>query len=40
MWADDVHWYPLFLAGKKFEGKFCFKDTHTLVKFELDEIKT
>jgi len=22
MWPDDVHWMPLFLAGKKFKGKF------------------
>jgi ADP-ribose pyrophosphatase YjhB (NUDIX family) len=22
MWSDDKHWMPLFLAGKKFQGKF------------------
>jgi 8-oxo-dGTP pyrophosphatase MutT (NUDIX family) len=38
MWADDKHWYPLFLAGKHFEGTFHFKDTHTLVKHELTEV--
>lgn len=24
MWADDRHWIPLMLAGKKFEGRFLF----------------
>ena len=38
MWADDKHWYPLFLAGKHFEGTFHFKDTHTLVRHELTEV--
>jgi 8-oxo-dGTP diphosphatase / 2-hydroxy-dATP diphosphatase len=24
MWSDDIHWFPLLLAGKKFEGRFFF----------------
>jgi 8-oxo-dGTP diphosphatase len=24
MWADDVHWLPLLLQGKKFQGTFIF----------------
>ena len=24
MWSDDIHWIPVFLAGKKFRGKFLF----------------
>lgn len=24
MWSDDVYWFPYFLDGKKFEGKFLF----------------
>lgn len=24
MWADDQYWFPLFLSGKKFRGKFFF----------------
>src|SRR3989338_1113143 len=24
MWADDKHWLPIVLAGKKVEGKFHF----------------
>jgi 8-oxo-dGTP pyrophosphatase MutT (NUDIX family) len=39
MWADDIHWYPLFLAGKKFRGTFHFKDTHTLTQTQLQEVE-
>lgn len=38
MWADDVHWYPLFLAGKRFQGEFLFRDTHTLVAHDVWEV--
>src|SRR3989344_4771308 len=24
MWPDDRYWMPLFLAGKKFQGRFLF----------------
>jgi len=24
MWSSDLHWFPLFLKGKKFKGKFVF----------------
>lgn len=24
MWADDIHWLPLMLQGKKFQGTFVF----------------
>jgi 8-oxo-dGTP diphosphatase len=24
MWADDRHWLPLLLEGKRFEGRFVF----------------
>ena len=26
MWADDKHWLPLVLAGKKIEGEFHFNE--------------
>ena len=26
MWADDRHWLPLLVQGKKFEGIFTFSD--------------
>ena len=38
MWADDPHWYPLLLQGKKFKGHFDFVNTHTLTTFTLDEV--
>lgn len=39
MWADDKYWFPLFLAGKKFTGKFIFDETYTIVEKELNEAK-
>ncbi len=24
MWSSDMHWYPIFLSGKKFRGRFLF----------------
>ncbi len=24
MWPEDLHWFPLMFAGKKFKGKFLF----------------
>ena len=38
MWADDRHWYPLFLAGHCFTGTFHFEDTHTLVAHSLRRV--
>lgn len=38
MWADDVHWYPLFLRGSRFEGIFAFERTHELVWQQLSEL--
>jgi len=37
MWADDIHWFPYLLAGKRFRGEFDFKGhdcitSHTLVE--------
>lgn len=40
MWADDEYWFPLFLAGKKFEGKFIFNDQYIITKHELQEVAT
>lgn len=31
MWADDEHWLPLVLGGKRIDGKFTFKaDNETI----------
>lgn len=40
MWADDVHWMPAMLDGRKFDGRFVF-DGDQLLDYELhldDEI--
>ena len=39
MWQDDKHWLPLFLAGKKFRGKFIFDDLDNILNYSLDEIE-
>jgi hypothetical protein len=37
-WADDLHWLPLLLEGKRFEGEFTFRDQETMVSFDMREI--
>lgn len=37
MWADDVHWYPLYLADNQFQGTFAFTNTTQLVWHHLEE---
>jgi 8-oxo-dGTP diphosphatase len=34
MWADDVHWIPLMLKGKRFNGRFVF-DGDRLLDYRL-----
>jgi 8-oxo-dGTP diphosphatase len=34
MWADDRHWMPLMIAGKKFAGRFLF-DGDTMLGHEI-----
>lgn len=38
MWPDDIHWFPLFLAGKKFKGRFVFSQDHRIMDSVLEEI--
>ena len=38
MWSDDIHWYPLFFAGKHFKGNFLFDEEEKVIKHELKEI--
>lgn len=38
MWPDDTYWFPLFLAGKKFRGKFVFSLDHRIMDSMLEEI--
>ncbi|MFU8780699.1 MAG: 8-oxo-dGTP diphosphatase [Kiritimatiellia bacterium] len=35
MWADDRHWIPLMLTGKKFHGYFIF-DNHEMLDHRVD----
>jgi len=37
MWPDDIYWLPLFLAGKRFTGKFLFGDGDEILEKELVE---
>lgn len=39
MWADDIHWYPIFLQGSSFQGLFAFTNTHTMVWHRLVELE-
>src|SRR3989344_4954019 len=38
MWPDDVHWFPLFLEGKKFKGKFLFGENDKILEKNLEEV--
>lgn len=38
MWPDDMFWFPLFLAGKKFKGTFRFGENNVILKQELNEV--
>jgi 8-oxo-dGTP diphosphatase/2-hydroxy-dATP diphosphatase len=40
MWPDDAHWFPLFLEGKKFKGKFLFGENDTILEKELLEVES
>ncbi len=37
MWPDDRHWLPIFLEGRRFEGRFSFADNDTLLDFMMYE---
>ncbi len=37
MWPDDIHWLPLFLAGKRFKGRFLFGEHDTILAHQLEE---
>ncbi|TSC97829.1 MAG: 7,8-dihydro-8-oxoguanine triphosphatase [Parcubacteria group bacterium Greene0714_21] len=38
MWPDDRYWYPLFLQGKRFKGRFLFKDQNTIQEYSLEQL--
>lgn len=37
MWPDDIHWFPLFLAGQKFKGRFLFGENDSILEKELHQ---
>jgi len=38
MWADDAHWLPVVLAGRRIEAEFTFaEDNETVVGFAISE---
>ncbi len=39
MWPDDEYWFPLFLSGKKFKGKFLFGESDVILEQELMEVE-
>jgi 8-oxo-dGTP diphosphatase/2-hydroxy-dATP diphosphatase len=39
MWPDDVHWFPFFLSGRKFKGRFLFGKDDVILEKELAEVK-
>jgi len=39
MWADDPHWFPLFLDKKKFSGRVLFDSSDNLIEHNISEIK-
>ena len=38
MWPDDKHWVPLFLAGKKFKGRFLFGESDLILEKMLETV--
>lgn len=38
MWPDDVHWFPLFLKGSKFKGRFLFGEGDIVLDHYLEEV--
>ena len=39
MWPDDRHWVPLFLAGKRFKGRFLFGKDDAILAKHLAEVE-
>lgn len=39
MWPDDYYWFPSFLDGKRFKGRFIFKDENNIINYELNIVE-
>lgn len=38
MWPDDIHWIPVFLAGKKFRTRFLFGEGDSVLENHVEEV--
>lgn len=38
MWTDDPYWMPLLLQGKKFKGKFLFREDESVENYDLIQV--
>lgn len=38
MWPSDLFWYPLFLQGKKFRGRFLFGPEDRILEQDMEEV--
>ena len=38
MWPDDKYWIPLFLQGKKFDGRCLFDEKDNILDYNFKEI--
>jgi 8-oxo-dGTP diphosphatase/2-hydroxy-dATP diphosphatase len=38
MWPDDIHWIPVFLAGKKFRTRFLFGEGDSVLENHVKEV--
>ena len=39
MWLDDPYWIHMFLADKKFKGKFVFGKNEEILSYQLEEVE-
>ena len=40
MWPDDIHWIPVFLAGRKFRTRFLFGPSDSVLENEVSEVES
>nr|XP_053633034.1 oxidized purine nucleoside triphosphate hydrolase-like [Cherax quadricarinatus] len=40
MWPDDELWYPIYLRGGKFRGRFHFQGHDKILSEKLEEVQT
>lgn len=40
MWPDDRYWFPFFLAGKRFRGRFLFGEKDVILESQLSPVES